>query len=292
MSGRWFRLYASIRHDPKVQRLPLKARWALLMMWTLASENDGVIPEDHLDYELGMRPCQVKEVVNLLMGLTLLERIGDKLVPHNWHGRQYKNKEAEKRIAGNAGDSTASERMKRMRAKHDTVDDTARTVSQITDTETETEQSSLGAKAPNRRRRLSEDWQPRKEDLDTLCSEGFSLSEINDQLRRFRDHWKATGKPMVDWDATFRNWVRRSAEMGARGQGPPGIRRDGMRVALDKLGGNHGPRLGSLSEFLAISGDDTGSARIDYEENDKGASNSGSKADPLGISEGEQSNGC
>jgi uncharacterized protein YdaU (DUF1376 family) len=149
-----------------------------------------------------------------------------------------------------------------------------------------------GAKAPNRRRRLSEDWQPRKEDLDTLCSEGFSLSEIQDQLRRFRDHWKATGKPMVDWDATFRNWVRRSAEMGARGQGPPGIRRDGMRVALDKLGGNHGPRLGSLSEFLAISSDDTGSPRIDYEENDQGPSNSGSKVDPLGISEGEQSNGC
>jgi hypothetical protein len=89
VSGRWFRLYASIRHDPKVQRLPLKARWALLMMWTLASENDGVIPEDHLDYELGMRPCHVKEVVNLLVGLTLLERVGDKLMPHNWRGRQY-----------------------------------------------------------------------------------------------------------------------------------------------------------------------------------------------------------
>jgi uncharacterized protein YdaU (DUF1376 family) len=141
-----------------------------------------------------------------------------------------------------------------------------------------------GAKAPNRRKRLSEDWQPRQEDLDTLCSEGFSLSEIQDQLRRFRDHWKATGKPMADWDATFRNWVRRSAEMG-RGPRPPD-KRDGMRVALDKLGGENVARLGSLSEFLAISGDDTGSARIDYEEDDKGTSNHGSETNPLSISEG------
>jgi hypothetical protein len=175
MSGRWFRLYASIRHDPKVQRLPLKARWALLMMWTLASENDGVIPEAHLDYELGMRPCHVKEVVNLLMGLTLLERIGDKLVPHNWHGRQYKNKEAEKRIAGNAGDSTASERMKRMRAKHDTVNDTERTVSQITETETEQIQRQ------NREKKVkaSSDALPVKEAFEAynLTASSFGLAQ-------------------------------------------------------------------------------------------------------------------
>jgi hypothetical protein len=222
--------------------------------------------------------------------LGFFDKTKDGLVPHNWSGRQYDNRVQGVGNARKSGDPTAAERMKRYRNKRNTT--VTEPYQDTEQSQNRTEQIEVGAKAPNRRKRLSEDWQPRKEDLDTLGSEGFSLSEINDQLRRFRDHWKATGKPMVDWDATFRNWVRRSAEMGARGPGPPGIRRDGMRVALDKLGGNNGPRLGSLSEFLAISGDDTGSARIDYEENDKGASNSGSKADPLGISEGEQSNGC
>jgi hypothetical protein len=134
MSGRWFRLYASIRHDPKVQRLPLKARWALLMMWTLASENDGVIPEDHLDYELGMRPCHVKEVVNLLVGLTLLERVGDKLMPHNWRGRQY--------ISDNSTPRTrAYKERERSRAVLGTPPETE------TETETETEQKEKKVKA-------------------------------------------------------------------------------------------------------------------------------------------------
>jgi hypothetical protein len=134
MSGRWFRMHASIRHDPKVQRLPLKARWALVMMWTLAAENDGVIPEVHLDYELGMRPCQVKEVVNLLMGLTLLERIGDKLVPHNWRGRQY--------VSDNSTPRTrAYKERERSRAVSGTPPETE------TETETETEQKEKRVKA-------------------------------------------------------------------------------------------------------------------------------------------------
>jgi hypothetical protein len=224
MSGRWFRLYASIRHDPKVQRLPLKARWALLMMWTLASENDGVIPEAHLDYELGMRPCHVKEVVNLLMGLTLLERIGDKLVPHNWRGRQYLS-------------DNSTERSKAFRKKQ-RCRDVAATPPE-TETETETEQiDSSGAKAPTpakRAHRLPEDWQPRKEDFDKLFSEGFSLSEIQDQVPRFRDYWRGNGRAMVDWFATFRNWVRKSAEIG-QGRGGPRAQSPPKRNVFMDLG--------------------------------------------------------
>jgi hypothetical protein len=291
MSGRWFRLYDDLVNDPKVQMLAPDLFKALVNLWCLASKNGGVLPDiEHVAFSLRVTTVTAHETVTALFGLGFFDKTKDGLVPHNWSGRQYDNRVQGVGNARKSGDPTAAERMKRYRNKRNTT--VTEPYQDTEQSQNRTEQIEVGAKAPNRRKRLSEDWQPRKEDLDTLGSEGFSLSEINDQLRRFRDHWKATGKPMVDWDATFRNWVRRSAEMGARGPGPPGIRRDGMRVALDKLGGNNGPRLGSLSEFLAISGDDTGSARIDYEENDKGASNSGSKADPLGISEGEQSNGC
>jgi hypothetical protein len=71
--------------------------------------------------------------------------------------------------------------------------------------------------------------------LDTLCSEGFSLSEIQDQLVRFRDYWRGNGRAMVDWFATFRNWVRKSAEIGrGRGQSPP-KRNVLMELGMDAL---------------------------------------------------------
>jgi hypothetical protein len=29
---------------------------------------------------------------------------------------------------------------------------------------------------------------------------------------KFRDHAQSTGRTLVDWDAGFRNWIRKSAE--------------------------------------------------------------------------------
>jgi uncharacterized protein YdaU (DUF1376 family) len=73
------------------------------------------------------------------------------------------------------------------------------------------------------RRRLAPDFEPSTEDSEQLFSEGFSLSEIEAQIPRFRDYWIGRGQPMAEWGNTFRNWVRKSAEMGARAQGPPRV---------------------------------------------------------------------
>lgn len=85
--GRWFRLYDCLLNDPKVQKLPPKAFKVLINLWCIASQNGGVIPEDDLPYKLRMRPCHVKDVLNLLFSLTLLERDGNALVPHQWRAR-------------------------------------------------------------------------------------------------------------------------------------------------------------------------------------------------------------
>jgi uncharacterized protein YdaU (DUF1376 family) len=95
-----------------------------------------------------------------------------------------------------------------------------------------------GAKAPTpakRAHRLPEDWQPRKEDFDKLSSEGFSFSEIQDQVPRFRDYWRGNGRAMVDWFATFRNWVRKSAEIG-QGRGGPRAQSPPKRNVFMDLG--------------------------------------------------------
>jgi hypothetical protein len=41
----------------------------------------------------------------------------------------------------------------------------------------------------------------------------FPYVNLPFEADKFRDHYRANGKPMKDWDAAFRNWVRKSAEM-------------------------------------------------------------------------------
>lgn len=48
---------------------------------------------------------------------------------------------------------------------------------------------------------------------------------------KFRDHFQANGKLHVDWQAAFRNWLRRAAEWGANRGGPSG----GVSVAHAEL---------------------------------------------------------
>ena len=44
MSGRWFRLYVGVVHDPKVQALPPRLFKFWINLLCITSEHDGVIP--------------------------------------------------------------------------------------------------------------------------------------------------------------------------------------------------------------------------------------------------------
>ena len=71
------------------------------------------------------------------------------------------------------------------------------------------------AAAPKKGRghRLPEDWNPTRSDANLRVESGHGSEWLTDQLDRFRDHWAA--QPGVkgvksDWDATWRNWVKRA----------------------------------------------------------------------------------
>jgi hypothetical protein len=38
--------------------------------------------------------------------------------------------------------------------------------------------------------------------------------DLNYQHCNFIDYWRQTGKPMADWDAAWRNWIRKADELG------------------------------------------------------------------------------
>jgi len=70
------------------------------------------------------------------------------------------------------------------------------------------------AKAPTKRgSRLPEGWEPNEGNLAFAKQEGFSQTETLRLAAGFRDYWHALGGQKackLDWDATWRNWVRTS----------------------------------------------------------------------------------
>ena len=60
-----------------------------------------------------------------------------------------------------------------------------------------------------RKRKIPDDFQPTDDHRDQAGQMNVSL---HDELQKFRDHFKANGKPMADWNAAFRNWLRRASE--------------------------------------------------------------------------------
>lgn len=91
------------------------------------------------------------------------------------------------------------------------------------DTESETPTRQRRAKrAPRTRAQLPEGWRPgdalRQWTIDHIrkCQSGVSAGH---ELEKFRDHWKATGEPKADWDATWRNWIREAIRREGKGNG-------------------------------------------------------------------------
>lgn len=63
--------------------------------------------------------------------------------------------------------------------------------------------------------RLPDDWKCSPELGGWAEKEGLRRDEVISELGKFRDYWKAkTGKDAtkLDWDATFRNWIRNYIE--------------------------------------------------------------------------------
>jgi hypothetical protein len=62
---------------------------------------------------------------------------------------------------------------------------------------------------------IQEDWKPRQADLD-WAAETFPKLEITHETDSFRDYWIANGGRKVNWDAAFRNWLRKSSSFASR----------------------------------------------------------------------------
>ena len=102
-----------------------------------------------------------------------------------------------------------------------------------------------------RAHQLPDDWQPKPE---TVAAMSAAMPGVDFRLEhaKFRDHYKSNGKAMKDWDATWRNWMRRVKEFA------PTSRASTRQQETDDLFAAAARRMGvtpqPLHNHLAIEG--------------------------------------
>ena len=63
--------------------------------------------------------------------------------------------------------------------------------------------------------RIPEEWTPTRNEANLAAERGVPPEKLNDELANFRDYWTAkagANGTKLDWDATWRNWIRRSSQ--------------------------------------------------------------------------------
>ena len=113
----------------------------------------------------------------------------------------------------NRTQTNATERMPNAEERSDTDTDTD------TDTEKEQKKEPLSPLAPTKRAyALPSDWKPTDEMIAKAKADRPDI-DVSVEADKFRDYWTAKGGKegrKLDWDATWRNWVR-NARPSARG---------------------------------------------------------------------------
>jgi len=126
LSHTWFRMYNEVVDDPKVQKLHPSLFRAWVNCLCIAAKNGGALPPiDSVAYSLHLNEKKASSLIDALIAERLLDREGDRIIPHNWGGRQFQS-------------DNSTPRVKRFRNGQRNVSETASETDQIqnrTDTE-------------------------------------------------------------------------------------------------------------------------------------------------------------
>jgi hypothetical protein len=97
---KWFRFYAEVLHDPKVQRLSPQTFKHWVNLLCLAAANEGIIDADlsNLAFSLRVSEGIAATIISGLIADGLIEKIGNGLKPHNWDERQFVSDQSYDRV--------------------------------------------------------------------------------------------------------------------------------------------------------------------------------------------------
>ena len=96
------------------------------------------------------------------------------------------------------------------RRAHDVGTASAHVDGEVKGSEGDGEGESRG-KPATRAAAIKDSWRPNQSHIDFCALNGL---DPNGEGVQFRDHHRAKGSTMKDWDAAFRNWLRKAVEYG------------------------------------------------------------------------------
>lgn len=240
MSNPWFRMYAEFATDPKVQMMSEANQRRLTMLFCFRCNGDVTLHDDEVTFLLRVTSEEWQVTKALFIEKGFIDKHNNLL---NWDKRQFASDSSKNRVAAY-----------RERKKNQSNNDVTLyvTKSNAIDTEqiqnrTDTEQSkSIGEKtspiAKQKKQngtRISDSWTLSKKNGEWALSvkPHWTPEKIRTEASAFKDYWLAkAGSDGVknDWDATWRNWVRRSNDVPMAGQTGGGYVSVNKQAALEQ----------------------------------------------------------
>ena len=235
----WFRAYAEMVDDEKLRLLAFEDRWHFMALLCLKGrgvlDDAGPLMMRKVAVKMGIDTRTLAEVGRRLAEVGLIDQ--ESLQPLRWNTRQMRSD----------SDPTAADRKRRQRAKAKEAvplqpgADRSRVMEgDVTRTEGETDADTEADKEPNEEKamkagagpgvghaagaeqfrqakaatRLADDWVLQKAWCDWALQARPDLTEddVRKQSEVFADFWHAKAgvdAKKLDWQATWRNWVRR-----------------------------------------------------------------------------------
>jgi hypothetical protein len=195
MANPWFRLYSEFAHDPKIQMLSeaMQRRYVMLLCLK-CSETLETLHETEIAFQLRLSEAELIETKQLFISKNFIDKQWNLL---NWDKRQFVSDSSTMRVR----------KYRDKKKQPSNVDETLqKQPSNAIDTDTDTDKKQNSKRGS----RLANDWVLPNEWEYWANKERPDLNakQVADQ---FKDFWCAKpGKDGVklDWQATWRNWVR------------------------------------------------------------------------------------
>lgn len=133
--SQWFRMYAEVLEDPKVQRLSGDEFKAWVNLLCLTAKHDGALPPlSDIAFSLRLDEKKAGKMLDKLVAAGLIVRDETGMKPHKWDARQYKS-------------DVSTDRVKRFRERSKKRSGTDDETPPEAETDTETEEANASPRA-------------------------------------------------------------------------------------------------------------------------------------------------
>lgn len=198
----WIKLYADLVDDPDWHELDGDSAKGLVMLWMIASKDGGNLPSIR---KLSFRLRTTEHAVSALLSRLSkhwLEQDDINPISDRYHDDAPEKRREEK-----------SQRQREILGGADIIP--------ISNPEPLPAAPPKTTEKVKKASRLPDDWEPEIADIKKAYADGLTEDEARREFEKFKDYWRAragSDARKLDWNATFRNWMRKASDDKGRRQ--------------------------------------------------------------------------